>query len=185
MTVPQLPVPGVRTPALRSTTPPLPPNARAVSGGLLSVLLILPLAFGCSGEPDHGLVEGRVTLDGKPLAKMLVVFVPILENGTRGQRSAAVTDADGRYALRNDAGRDGVAVGTHRVCVYDLLTLPKVEMRLPPGMSGKEVLPPSKEERSTRPSRIPPVYTDVINTPLQPVEIAHGTQAYDISIKSR
>jgi len=42
-------------------------------------------------------VQGRVTIDGKPLAGKTVKFVP--EPGTPGQGAGATTNAEGEYTL--------------------------------------------------------------------------------------
>jgi hypothetical protein len=66
-------------------------------------------------------VEGTVTLDGAPLPDVEVVFVPDPARGNTGNNASAVTDAQGRYRLRSPKeGRDGAAVGAHRVVVTDL-----------------------------------------------------------------
>jgi hypothetical protein len=63
--------------------------------------------------------EGRVLLDGQPLAGANVVFLPI--NGTIGTGGFAVTDETGAYTLRHRSGRDGIAPGQYRVVFSKLL----------------------------------------------------------------
>lgn len=55
-------------------------------------------------------MEGRVTLDGEPLAGATVLFVP-----QAGRPASGVTDADGRYVLEYEPGKRGAPVGTCRV----------------------------------------------------------------------
>ncbi|MFM8436180.1 MAG: hypothetical protein ACKOBP_12730, partial [Planctomycetia bacterium] len=58
-----------------------------------------------------GRVTGVVTLDGKPLARAAVAFVPY----ERGNGAYATTDAEGRYTLRYTARDEGAVVGRNRV----------------------------------------------------------------------
>lgn len=73
---------------------------------------------GCGGStsadlPDLVPVEGRVTMNGEPLAGATVTFKPQV-SGVNS--SVGVTDDDGRYKLRYS--RDaGAVVGTHKVTV--------------------------------------------------------------------
>ena len=83
-----------------------------------AVLATLPVslaAAGCSGRdrglPPLGRVTGVVTLDGKPLARAAVAFVPY----ERGNGAYATTDAEGRYTLRYTAHNEGAVVGRNRV----------------------------------------------------------------------
>ncbi|MBO0699216.1 MAG: hypothetical protein J2P46_12540 [Zavarzinella sp.] len=77
---------------------------------------LLPAA-GC-GPAGVVPVSGRVTLNGQPLANVHVSFQPIAA-GTEinpGGGSYALTDADGRFALRLVEGdAPGAVVGRHRV----------------------------------------------------------------------
>ncbi len=86
-----------------------------------TILFLAPLLFtllaGC-GSSKTAPVSGRVTLNGKPLAKASVTFAPV--GGTSaeepGPSSAAITDSDGRYTLRL-IGQDGrgAVIGKHKV----------------------------------------------------------------------
>jgi prepilin-type N-terminal cleavage/methylation domain-containing protein len=64
-------------------------------------------------------VSGKVTMDGKPLPKVVVTFAPVgtKENRNVGPTASAVTDAEGRYALKLDAGKPGAVVGKCRVYI--------------------------------------------------------------------
>jgi hypothetical protein len=85
-------------------------------------LLMLPLACaflaGCSSTTAP--VSGRITLNGKALAKASVTFAPV---GTKGEMepgpsSAAITNEDGRYTLRliGQSGK-GAMIGKHKVMI--------------------------------------------------------------------
>ena len=84
---------------------------------LLVVLAGFPLV-GCnfsSGDlPEIGQVFGTVTLDGKPLPNVEVMFYP--QDG--GRMSIGVTDANGQYELEYMRGAKiiyGAKVGEHNV----------------------------------------------------------------------
>lgn len=79
--------------------------------------VLLPLA-GChrGDRPDLGQVHGTVTLKGKPLAGVLVVFHP-----PKGHISCATTDRDGHYNLIYLREDQGAIVGMHRVRIAPLV----------------------------------------------------------------
>jgi len=83
---------------------------------LLALACALPA--GCSSRTAP--VSGRITLNGKPLAKASVTFAPIPAKGEQepGPSSAAITDADGRYVLKliGQSGK-GALIGKHKVMV--------------------------------------------------------------------
>ena len=73
------------------------------------------LAAGCGGSgPRLGRVQGKVTLNGKPLAEAEVNFQPTAE-GTAP--SAGTTDADGRYELMYTFDTKGAVPGEHVVTI--------------------------------------------------------------------
>lgn len=124
---------------------------------VLSAMLLV----GCAREPERGPVSGVVTLDGKPLPRVMVVFVPA--DNTPGQRSVALTDSGGRYSVFTDKDQHGASVGTHHVSLFD----------------------PQSVSDDPAPSRVPAAYTDVIRTPLKPVTVGREAQTFDIHLKSK
>lgn len=74
--------------------------------------LLATLALIAAGCSDQGAalapVEGRVTLDGRPVARAALVFAPV---GGQGGPAYAVTDDDGRYKLAYTHERQGAVVG--------------------------------------------------------------------------
>jgi hypothetical protein len=60
-------------------------------------------------------VEGRVTLDGKPLEAGEIRFQPDASQANRGPLSAAVLGAGGSFKLRGPGARVGAVPGPHRV----------------------------------------------------------------------
>jgi hypothetical protein len=72
---------------------------------LLSGLWILP-GCGKSDRPELGEVEGVVTMDGKPLANVIIVFKP-----EKGRPATGQTNSEGKYTLSYRAGVSGSKVG--------------------------------------------------------------------------
>ncbi|HJZ89693.1 MAG TPA: hypothetical protein VKE40_02400 [Gemmataceae bacterium] len=90
---------------------------RLTSLALLGVGLA---AAGCGdGGPKLVPVEGRVTLDGKPVKEMLINFHPV--GDTYGTGANAMTDADGRFTLMDSRGGDGAYAGEYKVSFYPAL----------------------------------------------------------------
>ena len=81
---------------------------------MLPMLLVVCAGCGSSG-PEIAYVEGRVTMDGKPLADAAVVFVP--ENG---RPSGARTDENGHYVLNFAQERKGAIPGTSTVRIMTM-----------------------------------------------------------------
>jgi hypothetical protein len=152
--------------------------------------LLLWLAFvvaapGCSRGPQFANVEGTVTLNGRPLKDVEVVFLPDPDTGTVGPASTSYTDEHGHYQLRTHKGRGGAVVGTHRVCLRDLTILP-----LPPFANDPEAeLPragvPKAKPAGPKPSRVPVAYNSSQETPLRAVEVKPGEQTLDFPLESQ
>jgi hypothetical protein len=156
-----------------------------LAGALLVTAVLVPVA-GCGGQRPYGEVQGTVTLDGQPLANVEVVFLPDPEKANTGKRSVALTDAQGRYRLSSDAGREGAPVGFHRVCINDLLAGPPGVATGPPlveptarpaGAPG-----PAAQHQEERRSRFPPEYGSALSTPLRDIEIKPGSQRIDLDV---
>ncbi|GAB4136480.1 carboxypeptidase-like regulatory domain-containing protein [Thermopirellula anaerolimosa] len=86
---------------------------------LLCLLCVVGLLLGCQKGPKTGTVEGVVTMDGQPLANVLVTFTPV----EGGMASTGTTDDSGKYSLVYPGGK-GAVVGKHKVSVR---TLPKAQ----------------------------------------------------------
>src|SRR5262249_59754609 len=88
---------------------------------LWSIALLTP---GCGQKAaEWGEVEGVVRRDGKPLANVLVKFMPDLTKSNRGQFSEGTTDEEGRFRLVCYKQGLGAAVGWHRVVLADMEAL--------------------------------------------------------------
>jgi hypothetical protein len=108
----------------------------------LALILTLGL-FGLSGcgykpkLPPLAQVSGTVTLDGKPLARGTVQFVPDSSKGTAGTPAVGYIDANGHYELTT-ANVPGAIIGMHRIGVES-----RKEME-PTGVSWTPSLIPEK-----------------------------------------
>lgn len=77
------------------------------------MLLVTAAMIGCGdGRPKRVLVSGIVLIDGKPLEKGVVKFVPQNARASRG-----VIGKDGRFVMSCYEGGDGIVPGTHQVAV--------------------------------------------------------------------
>ncbi|TWT89830.1 hypothetical protein Mal64_02100 [Pseudobythopirellula maris] len=83
------------------------------------VVLCLAVA-GCDSRPySLAPVSGTVTLNGKPVPRTLVKFVPMTVDGkTPGPVSTGRCDGDGHYSLTTLDGGRGAVVGKHRVSIF-------------------------------------------------------------------
>jgi hypothetical protein len=93
------------------------------------VLLLLVLLAGCDDRPTRVPVSGIVTIDGQPLDRGNIKFVP-----QNGRPSAGKIGEDGRFTLTCYDGNDGALLGTHRVQVAAnrIISDSKIEWFAPP-----------------------------------------------------
>jgi hypothetical protein len=131
--------------------------------GLLGILLA-----GCGPRMERGEVEGTVRHQGRPLASVLVTFLPDPEQGGKGVRASGHTDDRGRYHLRGEDQRQGAAAGWHRVVVEDLALY-----SAPRESDGTLSRKP--------PVRFPARFGDPLQTPLRK-QVRAGTQTIDIDL---
>jgi hypothetical protein len=86
---------------------------RVKKGFMIVACAAFTFVSGCSGsgdQPEVGEVSGIVTLDGKPVAGVNVVFKPDV-----GRAGAGNTDAEGRYTLQYLEGVEGTKLGPNTV----------------------------------------------------------------------
>ena len=83
----------------------------------LGAVLVLT-GFGLSGcgpgGPELADVEGKVTVDGKPVPNAQVTFIP---SAPGGSPSYGKSDAEGHYSLMFTRDKSGAMLGTHEVRV--------------------------------------------------------------------
>jgi len=119
----------------------------------LKLLLGVLLLGGCSARSELAPVQGRVTLDDKPVPNMIVNFTPLGE--TAGNGALAYTDAEGHFTLLDARGESGAYVGEYKVSFY-------------PGANRAQPIDPRLDVVSA-PSRglLPAIYLDPNQTPLR------------------
>jgi hypothetical protein len=133
--------------------------------GLLGIFLA-----GCDPRVEWGEVEGTVRHQGKPLANVLVAFVPDPDQGGTGVRAVGQTDEQGRYRLRDEGGRAGAPVGWYRVVLEDLAAY---------------AVPRETDGTLTRkpPVRFPARFGDLLKTPLRR-QVQPGAQTVDLDLSN-
>jgi hypothetical protein len=73
---------------------------------------LLCCTAGCGGpQPERAEVQGKVTLNGAPLAGVIVTFYPVTEGIEGLPYSRGITDESGIYKLAGQDGAPGVLVG--------------------------------------------------------------------------
>jgi hypothetical protein len=137
------------------------------------LLLALPAAFvGCSSRPKLAEVKGTVRLKGKPLAKVMVEFIPDRPNGPR---ATGTTNDDGEFTLICDDQRPGAMVGPNRVVLHDL------DVYGDKFLGRKLELVGTPGGPTLKPSRIPDKYGSVAQTPLKK-EVTAEPQTIDLDL---
>ena len=89
---------------------------------ILAVMLLITALQGCGGGMRYASVSGKVTLDGKPVAKAVVTFNPVPKSGSdiAGNSASGTTDENGQYTLRTyveGSWKDGAQLGKHKVSI--------------------------------------------------------------------
>ena len=79
---------------------------------LVPLYLLAVAGCGGSNRAETRKISGTVTLDGRPLTKGHVLFVP-----ERGRAAKGPIQSDGSYTLGTYGSADGAVLGTHRVAV--------------------------------------------------------------------
>ena len=117
---------------------------------------------GCSlGAPPKPIpVTGRVAVNGKPLTKGLISFVPLAGESDEARPSTSVIQPDGTYKTSSFKDGDGLPAGRYKIVVTsDAQSLTAEEMA-----AGKKPV-----------SMIPQIYTNSLTTPLTLEVIDDGT----------
>jgi len=96
---------------------------RARFAAAVVVMVLLVALPGCGGGGvQFAPVSGKVTMDGKPLVGVNVIFIPQAKPGSDivGDTAGGVTDGNGQYMLKTstrDGLKDGAQVGKHKVII--------------------------------------------------------------------
>jgi len=88
---------------------------RSINFVLISLLSVSLLTFSGCGSGNFAPVSGTVTSDGKPVAKLRVIFSPMPIGGDHAVApfSMGVTDDEGKFTLKTRHGDTGAFVGAH------------------------------------------------------------------------
>lgn len=124
------------------------------------------LIFASCSMPRYP-VEGKVTLDGKPLKTGTVVFwIGDAKEGRSARLPTAQIGADGRYALYTE-GSEGAPVGTYKVTVL-----------------AEDLADSTKPEKTK--VLVPKKYTQYETTPLT-IKVVQfpDNGAYDLSLSQK
>lgn len=141
------------------------------------LLVILALCGGCGSEPPPAQVEGTLRVNGKPLDRCLITFLPEPDRGKAPPHATAVTDHQGRYRLRLPDQREGASLGWHRVTVQDLAVSTGVHRRDHGWIEAQQ----DRSKPPVRQSRVPALYGSSGDTPLRK-EVHAGHQVMDLDI---
>jgi uncharacterized Zn-binding protein involved in type VI secretion len=153
-------------------------------GANLAASLVATTALilgGCSdsttqndGPPDLSKlvpVTGTVKVNGKPLAGVVVTFLPKEWAASNGE-----TKADGSFSLLT-AGKPGAFPGDYKVAMSYLLSTEGV----PQGLSARSSVTPSPALLSAK-EKVPPEFSDLGRTKLkQTVSATGGTFDFEIT----
>ena len=129
----------------------------------------LSILLGCGGENIKVAknVSGLVTLNGKPLAKASVTFVPVAtkDNQGPGQTAQGLTDDAGRFKLNIDPETSGSVIGPCRVYITTLIGQPGSDDRDAGGpiVRTQDKLPPKYNMKTELTFDVPPEGTENAN----------------------
>lgn len=85
---------------------------RSVYSLLSLSLAVLFFATGCDSRPTRVKVSGKVLVDGKPLTKGFLDFVP-----EKGRKASGSIDENGNFELTCFEPGDGALIGIHQIQV--------------------------------------------------------------------
>lgn len=152
-------------------------SRRFLSAVLFLLVVLLPLSR-CGGRkpPTVVPVQGTVLLNGNPLPKASVTFVPQLEHFGAEFNSTAVTDENGSFTLTWAAdGQTGAVVGEHVV----LITEPSLPEEFRHTRDARRVQN-YHAKQSNRP--IPSKYNSVSQSPIR-IQIEEGQAPVTIELR--
>jgi hypothetical protein len=151
-------------------------SRRIVIVVVIGLSALAPLA-GCGKRlPPLVPVRGSVLLNGKPLPKAAVTFVPQLDTFGAESNSTAVTDENGQFTLICAyQGQPGAVAGEHIV----LVTEPPLPEELRNSRSTRE-LANFRAKLGNRP--IPAKYSSVSQSPLK-IEVKEGQEEIKLELR--
>jgi hypothetical protein len=138
------------------------------------VVAVAALLVGCGKAPPQIVeVEGVVLLNGKPLQRAEVRFIPVTDHGPE-YLATGVTDEVGRFRLTCD-GRPGACAGENQVLV--------MESEIPAHLKGENAqaeLARYFQKLGGRP--LPPRYANLAESPLT-ADVSAGRKEYAFDLK--
>jgi len=105
---------------------------------LLFVIALGAGLIGCGQKSDISPVNGVVRLDGKPISKGTVRFVP-----AAGRAADGKIRSDGTFTLGTYGESDGAIIGLHHVAIiaYDVTPVGRTEAGRPKSLISKPLVP--------------------------------------------
>ena len=94
-------------------------------------------------------VSGTVKFGGKPEAGIQVIFTPFGDN-TKSHGGTAVTDAEGKFKLKNYQNVDGVPAGQYFATFSKMTGGPTPGQPPIPGVTAKENIPPMWNDKNMK-----------------------------------
>lgn len=111
--------------------------------GSISPVIFALCLLGCGGTGDGlGSVTGKVTMNGKPLAGVVVEYSP---TGGSGSMAMGLTDESGHYEMMFSMNQKGASLGPNKV------TIKTADAGLPDadGKKIREIVPSEYNSKST------------------------------------
>ncbi len=132
---------------------------------------------GCGGsdQPELGQVTGTITLDGKPLSGIAVVFQP-----DSGRPARGMTDAEGKYELTYIRETKGTKVGPNRVEIAPSEDGEAEELEIADENADEESKSATKRTKSGKPT-IPARYN--LRSELR-ADVKAGKNTFDFKLES-
>src|SRR5262245_44553140 len=93
-------------------------RAATVCGKMVVFPLFLAVLGGCSRQPTLTPVTGTVTVNGKPAAKLLVLFYLVDDPSPYPSPASGLTDDRGAFTLTTAKPSDGVIPGEYAVVCH-------------------------------------------------------------------
>jgi len=94
-------------------------------------------------------VSGHVTLDGRPLTGVAIVFAPDGTAGNKGPASIGWLDVNGRYDMRSVRGYSGAVPGPQRIYFVDPAVNASADDARPAGLPTSLLAPDSSQLTAT------------------------------------
>ncbi len=107
----------------------------------LTLAAIFLVTVGCAQNNDALVpVTGIVTMDGRPVAELIVTFTPM--GNTLGNGALGGTDTDGHFTLADVRGGQGAYAGEYKVSLYPTPSSDTAGLPTDVVSSGKAGIPP-------------------------------------------